>query len=128
MNTAITEGIRITVMSQFRPDLSQLGEAQYFFNYRIEIENKNSFAVQLMHRDWFVFDSLNHPQQISGEGVIGEQPVIQPGNNYHYISGCELSSEIGYMKGYYTFRSLLDNSTFQVFIPTFQLIYPQRLN
>jgi ApaG protein len=65
---------------------------------------------------------------VSGEGVVGQQPILQPGEVYSYMSGCELSSEIGFMKGYYSFKQNGKNSTFQVFIPQFELYFPPRLN
>jgi ApaG protein len=128
MSTAITEGVQITVNTNFRYDLSNIGENQYFFNYHIEMQNFNSFNVQLLHRDWYIFDSLNDPHFVSGEGVVGEQPVIRPDEKFSYTSGCELFSEIGFMKGFYTFKNLRTGKFFQVYIPVFQLVYPHRLN
>lgn len=128
MNVAITEGIEIRVNVIFRPDLSQIENNSFFFNYEIFIENHNSFQVQLLHRNWYIFDSLNDANLVSGEGVVGEKPVLKPQESYTYMSGCELYSEIGYMKGFYTFRNLLTGQTFQVVIPKFQLFFPPRLN
>jgi ApaG protein len=128
MYTAITEGVQITVHTQFRPDLSQIENNLFFFNYRIEIENLNSYKIQLIHRDWYIFDSLNDASFVSGEGVIGEQPTLRPDEKYIYTSGAELASEIGFMKGFYTFRNLGTDTNFQVFVPTFQLVSPPRLN
>ncbi len=128
MNTATTEGVQITVNTQFRPDLSQIAESQFFFNYRITIENHNEFDVQLLNRDWCIFDSLNEPNFVSGHGVVGEQPILKPGQTFTYTSGCELFSEMGFMKGFYTFKNLKNGQLFQVFVPTFKLIYPPKLN
>ncbi len=128
IKTEITEGIKITVATQYRPDLSQVSETSYFYNYKIEIHNSNPATVQLLHRDWFIYDSLNNDQHVSGEGVIGEQPILKHGEKYDFVSGCELKSEIGFMKGYYTFKNLESGMIFQVFIPTFNLIYPHRMN
>lgn len=128
MSTAITSGVQISVQTQFRPDLSDLSINQYFFNYRIEIVNHNSFAVQLITRDWFIFDSLSDASYVSGEGVVGEQPILKPGERYSYVSGCELNSEIGSMHGFYTFKNMLNGSVFQVDIPLFTLYYPGKLN
>lgn len=124
----VTAGVAIRVTTQYRSDLSQLGEMSYFFNYRIEIENRNRFSVQLIHRDWFIFDSLNPPSHVSGEGVIGEQPRLDAGEIYSYTSGCELHSEVGGMNGFYTFKNVETNEFFRVNIPAFQLVYPARLN
>ena len=128
MNTATTEGVQITVTTRFRNDLSNIGENQYFFNYHVEMQNLNGFNVQLIHRDWYIFDSLNEPNFVSGEGVIGEQPVIRPDEKFSYTSGCELFSEIGFMKGGYPFELLYIATRRSADIPIFHLIYPQKLN
>lgn len=128
MYTATTEGVKITVSTQYRPDLSQGDRGLFFFNYRIEIENNNPYKIQLLHRDWYIFDSLNDASFVSGEGVIGEQPILNPNENFVYTSGAELSSDIGFMKGYYTFLNLGTETHFQVYVPTFQLLSPPRLN
>lgn len=128
MNTAITEGVKITVKTQFRPDLSNVANNQFFFNYLIKMENHNNFDIQLLNRDWYIFDSLNEPNFVSGHGVVGEQPILKPGQTFSYTSGCELFSEIGFMKGFYTFKNLNDGKLFQVYVPTFKMFYPPRLN
>lgn len=128
MNTLITSGVEISVKPQYRKDLSEIVDSQYFFNYRIEIKNKNSFDVQLISRDWYIFDSLGEPRFVNGLGVIGEQPVLKPDESFYYVSGCDLRSEIGLMKGFYTFKNLIDGELFEVFVPTFKLEYPAKLN
>lgn len=92
------------------------------------MENKNSFPVQLISRDWYIFDSLNEVRIVSGLGVIGEQPILKPGEKFTYTSGCDLISEIGQMKGFYTFKNLGDGETLQVYVPDFKLEYPGKLN
>ena len=124
----ITAGVLVSVSTQFRADLSQIESSRYFFNYTIFIANKNNFPVQLLHRDWFVHDALKMPYRVSGQGVIGEQPIFEPGFTYDYTSGCELDNEIGTMSGYYTFQNLVTKELFEVQIPKFSLIYPGRLN
>jgi ApaG protein len=128
MSTLITSGIQISVQTQFRPDMSNIVKSEFLFNYRIYIENTNPFSVQLMTRDWYIFDSLYTARYVSGEGVIGEQPILKPGENYTYASGCNLYSEIGMMKGFYTFKNLVDGELFEVFVPTFKLEYLPKLN
>ncbi len=128
MSTAITEGIQVSVKTQFRPDLSELGMNRYFFNYRVEMVNHNSYSVQLLNRDWFIFDSLEASSYVTGEGVVGEQPILKPGQRFSYISGCELNSEIGSMHGFYTFKNLKSGELLQVNIPLFHLFYPGKLN
>ena len=128
MNTITSEGIMITVETLFRSDLSEVDQNQFFFNYQIEIKNNNDFTVQLLHRDWYIFDSLNNPKTVSGEGVIGEQPILKPGKSFTYVSGCELYSDIGQMKGFYTFQNKITNELFEVKVPTFELMCNWRLN
>lgn len=128
MSTLITSGIQISVQTQFRPDLSNIVKSEFLFNYRIDIENTNPFSVQLMTRDWYIFDSLYNARYVNGEGVVGEQPILKPGESFTYTSGCDLSSEIGMMKGFYTFKNLIDGELFEVFVPTFKLEYQAKLN
>ncbi len=128
MNTAITEGIEIIVEPFFRQDLSNVEIGAFFHNYHVIIENHNPFSVKLLHRDWYIFDSLSDANYVSGEGVIGEQPILKPNERFSYTSGCELMSEVGFMKGFYTFINLSSGKTFQVNIPIFTLMYPPKLN
>jgi len=128
MNTITTEGVKITVETQYRSDLSKVNSNQFFFNYHIEIKNNNDFNVQLLHRDWYIFDSLNHADTVSGEGVVGELPILKPGQTFKYTSGCGLVSEIGYMKGFYTFKNENTGKLFEVSIPKFDLIYIAKMN
>jgi ApaG protein len=128
MNTITTEGVKISVIPHFRSDLSCVNENYFFFNYRIRMQNNNDFTVQLLDRDWYIFDALDENKIIRGKGVVGEQPILLPGQHYIYSSGCELSSEMGQMKGFYTFQNTLTLEKFRVLIPTFQLIFPGKLN
>ncbi|MDC1403289.1 Co2+/Mg2+ efflux protein ApaG [Crocinitomicaceae bacterium] len=128
LNTEISEGVKVTVTSNFRTDLSHLDLGRYFFNYRIEIKNFNHFKIKLLHRDWYIFDSLGEAVFVSGEGVVGEQPVLQGGESFRYTSGVELASELGYMKGYFTFINLGTENHFQVHVPKIQLNCPLKLN
>lgn len=128
MKTLVTSGVQISVHTHYRADLSEVQSMNYFFNYTIEITNKNAFDVQLLSRDWYIFDSLNDVRVVSGTGVIGEQPILKPGEKYVYTSGCDLNSEIGKMKGFYTFRNLMDHEIFQVVVPEFILEFPGKLN
>lgn len=128
MSTLITSGIQISVRTIFRSDLSNLFEQNFFFNYLIEMENQNEFDVQLLTREWYIFDSLSEARYVSGEGVVGEQPILKPGERFNYTSGCELFSDMGMMKGFYTFKNLKSGELFQVIVPTFLLEYPNKLN
>lgn len=128
MKTATTEGVKISVKTLFRSDLSCALDSQFFFNYTIEITNNNHFPVKLMSRNWFIFDSINEPRLVSGDGVVGEQPILKPGESFTYTSGCDLQSEIGYMKGFYTFENHLTGDLLKATVPTFDLIFPGKLN
>ena len=128
MITALTYGVKISVESIYRKDLSNAKNGIYFFNYRVEIVNTNSFDIQLLNRHWYIFDSLNPSREVKGEGVVGEQPILKPGQKHTYVSGCDIHSEIGYMTGYYSFLRVDTNEIFKVSIPRFELISTQKLN
>lgn len=128
MNTLTTSGVQISVKTNFRTDLSEVLESRYFFNYRVEIQNTNAYPVQLQSRDWYIFDSLSEAKYVSGSGVVGEQPILKPGETFTYSSGCDLQAEIGMMKGFYTFINMDNGSLFEVIVPTFKLEYPPKLN
>lgn len=128
METTITKGIKISVVSSFKSEYSNLLQNVYYFEYKIQIENQSEHTVKLIRRDWFIYDSLDVPRYVSGEGVVGQQPILSPGEIYQYSSGSDLSSEIGYMEGHYTFIDLETKLEFPVFIPRFDLIFPQKMN
>lgn len=128
METTITKGIKISVVSSFKSEYSNLLQNVYYFEYKIQIENQSEHTVKLIRRDWFIYDSLDIPRYVSGEGVVGQQPILSPGEVYQYSSGSDLSSEIGYMEGHYTFIDLETKLEFPVFIPRFDLIFPQKMN
>ncbi|MFA5574886.1 MAG: Co2+/Mg2+ efflux protein ApaG [Brumimicrobium sp.] len=131
MNIATTKGIKITVTTDFRVDLTKLESNLYFYNYTIKIENLGEVKVQLISRYWRIVDSLAPTRIIEGSGVIGEQPIIDVGETYEYSSGCDLSSDLGYMEGYFEFITLSSEQKtekFQVEIPRFKLEYLGKLN
>ncbi|NVK63661.1 MAG: Co2+/Mg2+ efflux protein ApaG [Flavobacteriales bacterium] len=128
MNTLTTSGVQISVRTDFRSDLSEITKSSYFHNYQVQIQNTNSFPIQLKTRDWYIFDSLNEDRYVRGAGVVGEYPILKPGESFQYTSGCDLRSEIGYMKGFYTFINLLDGNLFEAVVPDFRLEYPAKLN
>ena len=128
MNTLTTSGVQISVRTDFRSDLSEVSKSSYFHNYQVRIYNTNSFPIQLKTRDWYIFDSLNEDRYVRGAGVIGEYPILKPGESFQYTSGCDLRSEIGFMKGFYTFLNLHNGELFEVVVPEFRLEYPAKLN
>lgn len=128
MVTATTQGVKISVETIYQDEHSNPANEHFMFAYRIEIENLSDYAVQLMRRQWFIFDSNGTVREVEGEGVVGVQPVIEPGQNYSYVSGCNLKTDIGSMKGHYSMIRLFDDSNFKVEIPEFALIVPYKLN
>jgi len=123
-----THNIEISVEVKYWPQHSVPGENHYFFVYFITIENKSDFSVKLTRRHWDIFDSIGDNRVVEGEGVVGETPVLEPGQKFEYNSGCNLTSEMGYMKGYYTLVNIADGKQFYVDIPKFELIVPGKLN
>jgi ApaG protein len=123
-----THNIEISVEVKYWPQHSMPKENHYFFVYFITILNKSDFSVQLLKRHWDIFDSTGDKRVVDGEGVVGETPVLEPGQKFEYNSGCNLTSEMGYMKGSYTLLKLMDQKEFSVEIPRFDLIVPAKLN
>ena len=120
--TKTTEGITIRVAA-FYEDASSRPLSQYFaFSYVVEITNESAFEVQLLKRFWRIKDANTDVKEVEGPGVIGQQPIIKPGETYNYSSWSPLATPIGKMRGYYTMKRMLDGSTFKAYIPEFQLV------
>ena len=128
MKKNITEGLEVYTEVRYLPEHSNAMEHSFFFMYTITIENKSEYTVKLMSRHWNIFDSSGEKRIVEGEGVVGEQPLIEPGEKYIYSSGCGLTTEIGKMSGYYNMVRTADNKKIRVLIPEFHLIPPFRLN
>lgn len=128
MTKTLTHGIEISVECKYWPEQSSPKDNLYFFIYYITIENKSRESMQLIKRHWDIFDSINEKRMVDGIGVVGETPVIEPGEKYEYNSGCNLVSELGFMKGYYTMKKILSGTEVDVEIPQFNLIVPAKLN
>lgn len=120
----ITKGIKISVRTNFNGASYRNNKLYYVFAYHITIENNSLQTVQLKDRYWKIYDSLHKIEIVSGEGVIGQTPILEPNNSYSYSSGCFLQSTIGAMRGYYTMIDIHTFEEFKVYIPTFQLITP----
>ncbi len=128
MKTLVTSGIQISVESFFQPGQSHPDQMHYFFAYRITIKNNSDATVQLKRRHWYIFDSNGKKSEVEGEGVIGETPILSPGEEFQYVSGCNLTTDIGRMFGTYQMERIFDGQTFFVKIPVFHLIAPFRNN
>lgn len=128
MVSQISQGVKVSVETFYQPTAGNAVEEDFMFAYRITLENHNSFGVQLLRRHWFIFDSLNEKYEVEGDGVIGVQPVIGPGERYQYISGCNLKSEIGSMHGFYFMENMDNGKAIDIPIPRFQMVVPSKLN
>ncbi len=128
MVTKINEGVKVSVETIYQPEYSNPVNEHFMFAYRVKIENMGDYTVQLMSRKWSIFDSNGTKRQVEGEGVVGQQPIIEPGENHEYVSGCNLKTDIGTMKGSYEMIRVVDGQKFQVKIPEFQLIALYKLN
>jgi ApaG protein len=126
--TKTTSNIRISVETEFQRRWTGNDGAWYIFVYYITIRNENDEPVQLLRRHWRIYDALNQLEEFTGEGVIGQQPVIQPGEEYRYNSSCYLRSTTGHMSGWYEMEVLTDKSPLRVDIPKFELVAPFQLN
>ena len=126
--TLVTHGISITVDPSFQAEHSVAEHHHFLFSYTIRIENKSEFTVQLISRHWDIFDSSSEHSEVDGQGVVGEQPVLEPGEAFEYESACSITTDIGKMGGYYVMERKQDKARFKVVIPEFELIVPERLN
>ena len=128
MVSKVSEGIEISVETFYQPDYSNPLQSEFMFAYRISIENKNSFPVKLHRRHWQIFDSNGQNREVDGEGVVGVQPTLNPGEKYQYVSGCNLRTEMGRMIGTYQMENLSTKKIFEVAIPSFEMVVPFKNN
>jgi ApaG protein len=123
----VTLGIRVKVRTTFDAARSDPRQSRWFFAYTIRIENEGPKAVQLLNRFWVITDARGRTEQVRGPGVVGEQPVIAPGNAFEYTSGCPLSTPFGSMHGTYEMTDE-HGEHFEVEIPAFALRVPGTMN
>lgn len=128
MVSKISGGVKVSVETYYQPEYSNPVNSEFMFAYKITIENINEFPVKLLSRHWFIYDGDGGVREVEGEGVVGVQPVIEPGASYHYISGCNLRAEIGKMHGTYLLENLNNRKTFNVSIPSFEMHVPFKMN
>lgn len=128
MGIAVSHGIRVTAHVRFEPAHTDPHAARFIFSYRITIANRSEQTVQLMRRHWIIRDSLAAVREVEGPGVVGETPVLKPGEEYSYSSACDLRSGFGRMDGTYLMRRTDDGAEFRVEIPTMQLVHPGAAN
>jgi ApaG protein len=122
-HAAMTDGVTVRVAVNFLPEQSRIEASKWFWVYHIRLENEGPQAVQLLTRHWRITDGRGMVNHVEGEGVVGEQPVLLPGQSHDYVSGCPLTTPHGSMEGHYTFRRE-DGSVFDAAIPYFPLAAP----
>jgi ApaG protein len=122
-SSAITEGIRVRVQSLYLPDQSSPRDDRYMFAYTITISNESTRTAQLRTRHWIITDARGTVEEVRGDGVVGEQPRLAPGQSFQYTSGCVLTTPVGTMHG--TYRMWRDDGTFfDAVIAPFSLASP----
>lgn len=121
MVSQITKGIKVVVKTNSLGAQKHFGELVNFFNYEITIENQGNDTVQLLRRYWLIKDALNNDVIVEGEGVVGEQPVLNPNESHTYMSGTFIKGDTGSMQGYFTMINKSNSHIFHVKIPLFLL-------
>lgn len=130
MYQEMTRSIAVSVKPVFLEDQSSPGEDYYVWAYQVRIENRGGETVQLRSRHWRITDAMGRVQEVRGDGVVGEQPVLQPGEAFEYTSGTPLTTPSGIMVGTYRMQTAM-GETFDVAVPAFSLDSPHeavRLN
>lgn len=122
-----SETVEIKTVSRFLPEQSDLSANRYVFAYHITISNRGEQTVQLLTRHWIITDAEENVQEVCGEGVIGQQPVLRPGESFEYTSGCSIATPVGTMKGSY-FMQADDGRQFDAPIAEFTLAMPRTLH
>jgi len=117
----------VSVQPQYLEDRSDPEEGRYLFAYTIRIVNTGEVAARLHSRHWIITDANQHVEEVRGEGVVGEQPHLSPGESFEYTSGCPLETPVGTMRGTYHCRAD-DGTPFDVAIPEFVLSVPRTLH
>ncbi|MCA9542165.1 MAG: Co2+/Mg2+ efflux protein ApaG [Myxococcales bacterium] len=127
MSEAVTRGVRVKVRSAYVPDRSDPDEDFYFFAYRVVIDNEGTVPVKLISRHWIITDGTGHAEEVKGPGVVGEQPLLAPGESYAYTSACPLPTPVGSMHGSYQMVSA-NGERFDARIAPFTLACPNAIN
>lgn len=118
---------KVGVETEFLAEQSDPNRNRYVFAYQITITNRGKQSAQLMSRKWIITDGDGKTQEVSGDGVVGQQPVIEPGQRHQYTSGTVLETKVGSMHGYYQMVAT-DGHEFSAVIPAFTLSYPNALH
>ena len=128
MVTEVTKGVKVTVEVEYQQQYSSPSQHHYVFTYQVTIENNSTKTLQLTRRKWVINDVGFPIRTVEGEGVVGRQPILEPGQKHQYMSGCNLRSGIGKMQGTYTMEQLMDGQPITIQIPSFKMIVPFKNN
>lgn len=128
MVSEVTEGVKVSVFTEYQSHYSNPNQAHFVFTYKVIIENHSDHTVKLLRRHWNIYDANGLVREVEGEGVVGQQPVLEPGEIHDYVSGCNLRTNLGKMAGSYLMERQYDGRRFNVVIPAFTLVVPYRLN
>ncbi|MBB6003190.1 MULTISPECIES: Co2+/Mg2+ efflux protein ApaG [Arcicella] len=128
MVSAITNGVKVSVLTHFQPEYSNPFQGNFVFSYHIKIHNGSDYTVKLLRRHWYIHDANGLVREVEGEGVVGQQPTLEPGQTYEYTSGCNLNTSLGKMAGTYQMERIFDGKFFNVVIPDFTMVAPFRMN
>ena len=120
---ATTRGVTVRVSVSYLPEQSEPARGRWFWSYHIRIENEGAWPVQLLTRHWTITDGRGSRHEVRGDGVVGDQPMIEPGDSYDYVSGCPLQTPSGSMEGSYGMIDA-DGDDHDVAIPLFPLLAP----
>jgi|SRR4051812_42818279 ApaG protein len=120
---AVTRNIRVHVETEYAPGRSDPAQNQWFFLYTIRLTNEGRDTVQLISRHWIITDAMGQTEEVKGKGVVGKQPVLEPGETFEYTSGCELKTPFGSMRGTYQMVTA-NRENFDVEIPSFTMTEP----
>ncbi len=120
---AVSRGVRVRVTSRYSPEHSHPAQKRWFFLYTVEIKNESSTTVQLLSRHWIIENADRKEEEVRGPGVVGQQPVLAPGESFEYTSGCPLATPFGSMRG--TYQMVTEDGTlFDATIAAFTLSEP----
>ncbi len=128
MSNTLTRGVRIIIKPEYLMEQSVPELSRWLFAYHVIIRNEGSDSVQLVNRHWLITNGEGAVDEIRGAGVIGQQPELEPGAEFHYSSGCPLDTPVGTMHGAYEMRLVATGETFQAKIAPFRLAVPSALN
>ena len=128
MSDTTTRGIRILAKSQYQPERSAPAERYHFFSYQIRIENLGEATAQLLSRLWIITDDRGEVTRVEGPGVVGETPVLEPGDGFEYTSFCPLQTPVGTMEGHYVMQLVATGERFEARIDPFTLAVPGAVN